>query len=441
MARHMHILNRELTAVATGENDRLIVQMPPRHGKSYLTSVYFPAWYLGRWPDRHIIQVGADDELAKTFSIQARNILTEHGPSYFGSPVDPKSQAAGHWKMQAGGGLKAAGVGGTIVGFGADVLVIDDYIRNVEAALSEVQRRKMYQWYLTTAATRLSPNGAIVVVATRWHPHDLIGSVLADSEHTGEQWRVVSFPALGDDGAALWPERWDKTRLNRIRATHEASGYPWMWEALYQQNPPEILDSEWPQEFFGEDIWFDEWPDRKDTQIRVVALDPSLGRTDKADYSAFVCVAKSRGKYYVDADLSRRPPTQIVSDGMRLLGRWKPVAFASETNQFQVLLKDQFDAELRRIDSSIGTFGIRNDMNKLVRIRMLGTPLGHGDIRFRRGSPGVQLLIEQLKGFPAHRHDDGPDALEMGIRLANELLSGVPQALADRMGREERIVL
>ena len=80
-------------------------------------------------------------------------------------------------------------------------------------------------------------------------------------------------------------------------------------------------------------------------------------------------------------------------------------------------------------------------MNKLVRIRMLGTPLGHGDIRFRRGSPGVQLLIEQLKGFPAHRHDDGPDALEMGIRLANELLSGVPQALADRMGREERIVL
>ena len=145
MASHMAVLDKELTEIATGANDRLIVQMPPRHGKSMLSSVYFPAWYLGRWPHKNIIQIGADDELARTFSIQARNLLLEHGTNYFGTALDSKSQAAGHWRTAAGGGLKASGVGGTIVGFGADVLVIDDYVRNVEAALSDTIRTKQYQ--------------------------------------------------------------------------------------------------------------------------------------------------------------------------------------------------------------------------------------------------------------------------------------------------------
>ncbi len=147
-----------LDRVIAGVVKRFAILMPPRHGKSYLSSVYFPAWYLGRWPDKNIIQIGADDDLARTFSIQARNMLDEHGPSYFGTHLDPKTKSAGFWKTSEGGGLKAAGVGGTIVGFGADVLIVDDYIRNIEAALSETQRQKQYQWFLTTAVDQAVAN-------------------------------------------------------------------------------------------------------------------------------------------------------------------------------------------------------------------------------------------------------------------------------------------
>jgi predicted phage terminase large subunit-like protein len=438
----MAVLDRELTAIATGTNDRLIIQMPPRHGKSNLSSVYFPAWYLGRWPHKNIIQIGADDDLARTFSIQARDLLLEHGADYFGTELDPKSQSAGHWKTQAGGGLKASGVGGTIVGFGADVLCIDDYVRNVEAALSETIRNKQYQWFLTTAATRLSPTGSIVVIATRWHPLDLIGCLLRDAEHSGEHWRVVSFPAIDADGTALWPERWPIEKLERIRASHMASGYPWQWEALYQQEPPDILDTEWPAEYFA-DVLFDEWPRREEVQNRVTALDPSLGKTDKADYSAFVHVVKSKQNYYVDADISRRPASAIVSRGIELLKYWKPVGLGVEANMFQDLLREEFDTAIRRATAFSNSFNaprvyaIHNHVDKMVRIRMLDSILSRGRVKFKRGSPGVQLLLEQLKGFPSHKYDDGPDALEMAVRLCDKLLKGSYLPLDE--GREEYV--
>lgn len=410
MADHMAILDRELTDIATGKHDRLIVQMPPRHGKTKLTSDYFPAWYLGRWPHKHIIQIGADEDLARRSSMQARNLLEEHGPTYFGTRLDPKSKSAGQWNTEVGGGLKASGVGGTIVGFGADVLIVDDYIRGIEGALSDAQRSKQYQWYLSTASTRLSPTGSIVVVATRWHPQDLIGCLLRDAEFSGENWRVVSFPAIDEHGAALWPERWPIEKLERIKAGYNAGGYPWQWEALYQQNPPDILDSEWPSHYFGDHIWYKnhEMPARKDQLARVVALDPSVAKEDKSDYSAFVCVTKDRDfNYWVDADLDRRPSTEIVKAGMELLERWQAYSFGCETNQFQALLKGEFDRALMLSNSPVRTYGIHNHEHKMVRIRRLTPLLAEGRIRFRKGSPGVNLLLEQLKGWPNHKYDDG----------------------------------
>ena len=300
----------------------------------------------------------------------------------------------------------------------------------------------MYQWYLTTAATRLSPDGAIVIVATRWHPQDLIGCLLKDAETSGEKWRIITFKAIDDNGAALWPERWPIEKLERIRASYNASGYPWQWEALYQQEPPDILDSEWPAEYFGDDIWFDEWPHKNDCILRVVALDPSLGKTDKADYSAFVYLAKGKDRnYYIDADIARRPSSEIVKAGMQLFDYWKPDAFGCESNQFQELLRAEFEEGLKRASSPVKVFGIHNSMNKIIRIRLLTSLLAAGRLKFKRGSPGVNLLLEQMKGFPAHKHDDGPDALEMGVRLCDELITGVPQAIEERMGANMRAVL
>lgn len=411
--------------------------MPPRHGKSELCSKYFPAWFLGVFPQKNVILTSATDDLATDFSVAARDLLSEHG-HLFGTALRTDRASAQRWATTEGGGLRAAGVGGAIMGRGADLLIVDDYFKNVEDALSETIRRKMYQWYLTTSRTRLSPAGAQVIIATRWHNNDLIGEILATAEKTGEKWRTVSFPAIGDDGSALWPDQWPLALLEPTRASYYDSGYPWMWEALYQQRPPETLDSEWSPEYFA-GIVVDDWPAPSERLITVVALDPSVAETDKADYSAFVAVCIGHdGRYYVDANLERRDVSQIAARGVEWMRGIRPDAFGCETNQFQKLLLPLFCELLPSIgmdDSQV--YGIKNTSNgsrykdqKKTRIRRLTNLLARGLIKVRR-SPGSALLLEQLKGFPAHKHDDGPDALEMAIRLAHELLTGAGMEVPD----------
>jgi predicted phage terminase large subunit-like protein len=422
-------IDRELHDLAAGRNKRLIIQMPPRHGKSELCSKYFPAWYLGTFPERNVILTSATDELACDFSVAARDLLSEFG-HLFGTTLRSDRASAQRWQTTGNGGLRAAGVGGAIMGRGADLLIIDDYFRNIEEALSETIRRKMYQWYLTTSRTRLSPQGAQIIIATRWHYNDLIGEVLKTAAITGEEWRVVSFPAIGTDGAALWPEQWPLSLLEPQKRSYYESGYPWMWEALYQQVPPETLDSEFLPEYFR-DVMCDDWP--ADRQICVVALDPSLGESDKSDFSAFVAVCKGNdGLYYIDANIDRRPSSQMVEHGCQWMKRIKPDAFGCEKNQFQRLLLPLFEERLDELKMTMTqVYGINNTSRgsrfadqKRTRIRSLTNLLATGKLRFRR-SPGTSLLLEQLKGFPAHKHDDGPDALEMAIRLAEELLDGL----------------
>lgn len=353
----------------------------------------------------------------------ARDTVSEHG-WMFGVNLRKDRSSVERWQLEQGGGLRAAGVGGDVMGRGADLLIVDDYFKDIEEALSETMRTKLYQWFLSTSQTRLSPNGAIVLMATRWHGKDLIGEVLRTAEETGEKWRVVSFPALGDDGAALWPEQWSAEKLEARKRAYTASGYPWMWEALYQQNPPDVLDSEWPREFF-DNIYTEKWPGRERRHLLVTALDPSLGKTDKADYSAFIACAKGHdGIYYIDANIARRPSSTIVSEGVDWMGMYRPDHFGCEKTQFQELLLPQFEAALPRAKMTMTqVWGIDNTTPKVTRIRSLTRALAQGRIKIRR-SPGSSLLVEQLKGFPTHKFDDGPDALEMAIRLCEELLQG-----------------
>ena len=433
MARHLTILDRALTDIATGRLKRLIVEMPPRHGKSELTSKYFPAWYLGTFPERDIILTSATDDLALDFSAASRDLVDEHGAGVFGVSLRRDVAARHRWQLDQGGSLRAAGVGGGIMGRGANLLIVDDYFKNVEEALSETQRKKVHQWYMSTSSTRLTPDGAVVVVATRWHPRDLIGQLLADSEMGGEKWEVVRLQAIAEaddrmgraDGEALWPEQFSADWLYARRDSYYASGYGWMWEALYQQHPPEVLDAEWSPEYFTDAVWFDDWPADEQIQWRVMALDPSVGRTDKADYSAYVLLAVDWDlNMWVDADLSRRDVSRMIDDGLALAKAWQPHAFGVEANQFQAVLADMFWERAARIGAMVNAKGIINTHNKLERIRAgLTEYLARGKMRFRRGSPGAALLVEQLKGFPSCKYDDGPDALEMAVRLVGHVVA------------------
>jgi predicted phage terminase large subunit-like protein len=180
---------------------------------------------------------------------------------------------------------------------------------------------------------------------------------------------------------------------------------------------------EWPEDYFTGDIWFDVWPSRP--MIRTIALDPSKGRDARhGDYSAYVLLAiDDAGVMYVEADLARRPTPEIVADGLAHYRDFRPDGFTIETNCYQDLLGDEFVREFRlRGFPDFAPFTMENRAAKAVRIRKLGPLLSRRRLRFRRNSPGTQMLVNQLHDFPCGDHDDGPDALEMAVRLANELL-------------------
>lgn len=216
----------------------------------------------------------------------------------------------------------------------------------------------------------------------------------------------------------LWPEEEDLYTLMCLRA----EGGRGAFEREKQGSPlnPELC--EWPEAYFGPHLWFAEWPKR--LRIKTLALDPSKGSNSRlGDFSAYVLLGvDERGVIYVEADLARRPTPELVADGVEHYRAFAPDAFGVETNQYQELLADQFTAEFARQQVlAPRPYAIENHVSKQVRIRRLGPYLASRRLRFLTNSPGTRLLVDQLKTFPVGDHDDGPDALEMAIRLAAEL--------------------
>jgi predicted phage terminase large subunit-like protein len=239
---HLVRLDEQLSALAFGGIDRLIVSMPPRHGKSETISRYLPAWYLGRFPERRVMLASYGSEFAASWGQKARELVREFGEELFGIRLSSTSAAAAAWELDRhGGGMTTAGVGGAMTGKGAHLLVIDDPVKNAEEAQSKTIRDKHWEWYRSTAYSRLEPGGVVVIVMTRWHEDDLVGRLLAAGDAEGERWEVLRLPALAEQddplgraaGAPLWPERYS---LERLREIERAVGSYW-WAALYQQRP------------------------------------------------------------------------------------------------------------------------------------------------------------------------------------------------------------
>lgn len=243
---HIAVLSRALVDLTFGDSRRLIVSMPPRHGKSELCSRYFPAWYLGTHPGHRVALASYEVSFAEEWGRQARDVFASIAPDLWELEVSPASSAAKRWNINGHrGGMFTAGIGGPMTGRGADLLVIEDPIKNFQEAESPTIRRRHWEWYQSTARTRLEPDARVLVVMTRWNEDDLIGRLLAES---GEDWTVIRFPALAmapDDpdyepdplgrqpGEALWPERYD---VEALAAARVAVG-SYYWAAMYQQTP------------------------------------------------------------------------------------------------------------------------------------------------------------------------------------------------------------
>lgn len=279
MPAHIVQLAGVLEKVASGELKRVIVTIPPRHGKSFLCSQYFPAWFLGKNPHLNIITSTYGQDLSDDFGRKIRDLITQ--PVF--KAIFPEcalrsdTKAANRMETTLGGSYFGVGAGGPITGRGADILLIDDPIKNREEADSEVNRKKIYDWFRSVAYTRLMPGGRVVIIMTRWHEEDLVGKII---EESAEDWHRVDFKALGDDGVPLWPERYDLETLKTIRSTL----LEYDWHCLYQQNPiPHegiIFKPEWMKPGLA---------DNDEYAAFYAAVDPAISQKEHSDETA-ICV-------------------------------------------------------------------------------------------------------------------------------------------------------
>jgi hypothetical protein len=429
MASHLQVIDQAFVDAAYVPNTRTIVQLPPRHGKSELCSIHGPAWYMRQFPLRNVMLWSATAGLAQRFSTHVRELVTQD------LPLDQSTKSWEHWKLAGTGPNQgeffAAGIGGGgTMGAGFHLGIIDDYHRNAEDALSENIRKKQQEWFLTSCLTRMEPGASLFIIGTRWHKDDLIGFALKLAEESGEQWKVIRMPAINEAGEALWPGQWPVQDLQRIRSRILLSGYPWMWNALYQQEPTEVLDAEWDPAYFGPQIMYSTPPTKERVRFSVMAHDPSMGNNEKADYAATVKLSLTTdSKIYIDAWIDRKDAQKQVDDLVALGAHVNPVAIGIEVNGFQGVLKQIFHQKCHELQYWPYMYGINTQQDKLMKIRGAVTPfLAQDMLRFRSRSPGCALLLEQLRGFPCHKFNDGPDALAMALQLMHHVL---------RYGREE----
>ena len=310
-----------------------------------------------------------------------------------------------------------------------DLAILDDPVKGAEEAFSPTVRAATWEWYTRDLTTRMSRDGAIVLTMTRWARDDLAGMILTAKDHG---WTVLTFPAFAPDtpgdydqrqpGEALCPSRFNKADLE---LTKSRIG-PLAWSAMYEQNPRPEGAHEFPPEWFDQysGAWFDDWP--ADWLVKVIALDPSKGKDAKAgDYGAFVEAMVSRdGRMYVDAQIGRWNTDTLAEMAIESCQRFGPDAFGCETLQFQQLLADNINRMAKARSVNIRTTELEDVTKKYIRIRRLTPYLAKREIRFKANSPGTRMLVDQLMDFPNGAHDDGPDALEMAVRLAHQVMRG-----------------
>lgn len=368
-------------------------------------------------------------------------------------------------RLAGGAVVEALGTGvrmrGRRHGSHRPTLIVCDDLQNDSHIESARKRAQTSRWFHGTLLKAGSKRTNMLNLATALHR-----DALALELHRTPGWTSEIFPALvrGPDAAELW-DRWESLYANvndsaardtarrfydehrdameagaELLWPHEDDLYGLMcmrvesgkttFEREMQGSPinPELC--EWPEEYFAHDeFWFDAWPEN--LLVRVMALDPSKGSDARhGDYSAIVWLGiDAVGRTYVEADLARRPTPQMVADCCDRYTQFEPAAFGVEANHFQELLGDELVREARRRGRlDFAPWTITNTAAKNVRIRRLSPLLAQRRLTFRTRSPGTRLLVNQLRDFPCGDHDDGPDALEMALRLAQELIgSGVPR--------------
>ena len=423
VGKHHRILADILMASERGEKDRAAVNIPPRHGKTQLGTKYFAAWYLGRNPTHQVMMVSHTTDLAVDFGREIRNILSSkvYQGVFPGVQLAVDSKSAGRWNTSQGGVFFACGVGSSIAGRGADLLLVDDPhseqdVLNGNFAIFE----RAYQWFAFGARTRLMPGGRIVVIHTRWHMDDLVGRLVRDmaQNEKADQYEVVEFPAIielkKDDGSViekpLWPEFFDLEALHRTKASMPT----FQWNAQYQQNPTgeesAIVKREWWQ------TWLPEDPPK--CEYLIMSLDSAAEKHNRADFTALttwgVFFHDEYNAYHIillNSIKKRLEFPELKTMALEEYNYWEPDSFIVEKKSSGVALYQ----ELRRIGVMVQEYTPhRGSGDKTARLNSVADIIQSGLVWVPQ-TRWAEEVVEEIAGFPFMSNDDLVDSTVMAL--------------------------
>jgi predicted phage terminase large subunit-like protein len=392
---HIELIAKALSEVTQGKIKRLIINMPPRHGKSQLASKIFPTWHLGNKPKSHIIVCSYAATLAEDFTRWQRNTCESniYRDVFPELSIKQDSRAKDQWETSEGGMVIGAGVGGPITGRGADLAIIDDPVKNYEEARSEIVQDKIWDWYTSTLRTRLHPGAAIILIMTRWVKNDLAGRLLEQDKSIAEggKWHVLKLPALNEYSKALWGERYSADDLIQIR--NEVGEK--IFSALYQQEPIDIQEK----------LFFNPIFEEPPNNLRLIAyLDPAFGGND---YSALTIgsIQEENGIriYIIDGEIWNESLDKSYNIVENLCKKWNVSKLFLEANQSQKALA--IELEKRNIVCGL----VNNVTNKHLRI-INAVKINWNLIRFSKNIQ-TDYLRQVLNYTEFSKHDDAPDSL------------------------------
>jgi predicted phage terminase large subunit-like protein len=413
--RHHVLMAKKFEEIAAGKVKRLIINMAPRHTKSEFASYLLPSWFLGKYPEKKVIQASNTSDLAVGFGRKVRNLVgsEQYAKIFPGVALRQDSKAAGRWATNRGGEYFAIGVGGTVTGKGADLLIIDDPHSEQEARLAAHNPDifdSVYEWYTSGPRQRLQPGAAIVVVMTRWAERDLTGRIIKDAQarDKSDEWEVIELPAIMPSGNPLWPEFWS---IEELEALREEVG-PAKWNAQYQQTPTgeegALVKREWWKR------WEKERP--PPCEFIIQSWDTAFTKSERSDYSA----CTTWGVFYkdevdphiilLDAIEERLEFPELKKRAQEKYKEWEPDACIVEAKA----AGSPLIFELRRMGIPVSEYTPVRGNDKFVRINSVTDLFRSGKVWAPEGR-WADEVIEQMAAFPNAPHDDLVDSTTQAL--------------------------
>jgi predicted phage terminase large subunit-like protein len=430
---HHLLIADYLERVEKGEIKRLIIEMPPRSGKSQLASINFPAYYLGRNPDKEIITSSYSGDLASDFGQKTRDLVRDQVYQGIFPEIKLKedTQAKNKWMTEQKGSYISTGVGGALTGRGANILLLDDVVKNSEDANSETMREKTWQWFISTAYTRLAPNGAVVLIMTRWHQDDLAGRIQEMDENN--EWTVLSLPEIAEQdeewdikgvkytrkqGEVLWQDRYPLEEVLKIK--NQIGIY--QFSCLYQQNPVNTENQVFKKEWF---TYYEEYEIvNKDLEVYAMVDLATWDKSDKNDNTSIQVIGKEHDSniiYKLEDFTGRYNPTEIIDYLFYLKDKYKMslIEVGIETNGYQKSLEFFLKQEMDKRGKPFSVKPIVSRTSKELRIRGL-VPFYENRLIKHRSNGKDNALEDEMLVFPFGKHDDRIDSMALMLQTIEE---------------------